>query len=173
MNDDKKESYREYAQVKSREFQVWEADYRKRIFRILQDRGIPLTLETIPEIVEATSFRALSSNPRNKSHCTYFRCDPLKRCHPEIKDLNCFLCSCPDYDSGFIQISENGHGRISLGKCRANSKKGKYFFPEQFSGVGMWDCSDCTAYHHPQAVEKYLRIHMKELQEQAKELLSK
>jgi Zn-finger protein len=165
MKQDKKEICIAYAGVKSAEMLSWEKNYREKILKILQEKDIPLTLETIPEIIEATSFRNLSSSPEYQQHCSCYRGDPPKPCHSGIRNLNCFLCSCPNYDSGFVQINGNGNDSVLVGRCRQESRKGRYF-PHPAVLIEMWDCSSCTAYHHPLAVEKYLREHMKELQKQ-------
>lgn len=173
MKDSEKEGYSDYARAKSSEMQNWEKDYRIRILKILRDKNIPLRLEAIPEIINATSFKVLSSEAEYKSHCPYFKEDSSKSCHPEIKDLNCFLCSCPNYDSGFIKISEKSNERILIGRCNAGSSRAEYHLSPLFKGIGFWDCSNCSVYHDPRSVENYLREHMTELQAQAKELGTK
>jgi Zn-finger protein len=122
----------------------------------LKKQGISFSLESIPEIIDATSFKAMMDNP-NATPCPYYK--DKKPCHDRIKDFNCFLCSCPGYDAEFV--SEEGHSLL-VGKCRLNSRKGIYFQHPHFSEVKIWDCSNCSAFHHPKSVEKYLRGHMQE-----------
>ena len=133
----------------------WENKRVKTILQRLKQEGIKLTLENIPTIIEETSFRVRSK--KYPDECP----DLYKKgisCHPRVKDLNCFLCNCPQYNAHYIDNN-------LIGKCNANSKHGKYASSKNGTGISIWDCSNCTAYHSPKAVEIYLRNNMERLQE--------
>ena len=167
MEEHQREAYLAYAKSKSNEMQKWARDYRARILKILKDKDISLTLESIPQIIQATSFVSLSIDPKYTQHCSScYSTNPPKPCHLGIENLNCLLCSCPNYDSSFVEIKENGSERIFVGRCKRESSSGKYFFSQKSPGIGVWDCSDCLGYHNPKEVESYLREHIDELQKQ-------
>ncbi len=67
------------------------------------------------------------------------------KCH-NIKELNCFLCYCPEYDNS-----------VKEGGCKINSSKGKWVFNEKLAKGKIWDCSDCDYPHKKEVIEKYLR----------------
>ncbi len=67
-----------------------------------------------------------------------------KPCHDiDGKDINCFLCYCPEYDN-----SKNE------GDCKINSPKGKWFIHAEGK---IWDCSDCDYPHKEEVVRKHLK----------------
>jgi len=121
--------------------QKWEAEHKKRILQELKQSNIKLTLENIPKIIHETSFKIRSK--KYPDACPYYQSE--HSCHPEIKDLNCFLCACPQYDSSKLE-----------GGCKINSKKGKYHKHQNLPKGKIWDCSDCNTYHTPISVKKYL-----------------
>ena len=108
-----------------------------------------LIIENIPQIVDFMSFRKRS---KREGDCPYY----LRKagCHPEIKDLNCFLCACPQY------LSEKQEGG-----CRVESKRGKFYEHPCLPEGRVWDCSECRAYHHPKSVESYLTKNIESLKE--------
>lgn len=165
----KKEETQNCAQTVLNKSKFWESDYTERILKILKEQGVDLKPGNLAAIVHATSFQQLSSDPRFKSHCPCY--ETSIQCHTEVKDLNCLLCNCPNYEVDLFTSEKNED--MFIGRCKANSKKGKYYSPPQFPEVKIWDCSNCLAYHHPRAVAKYLRIHISELQQQAQALEAK
>lgn len=126
--------------------QKWELYHQKKILNELIEAGINLTLENIPKIIEETSFEIRSKKYPND--CPYYHLG--KPCHPEIVNLNCFLCACPNYQSESLE-----------GGCKINSKKGKFTYHPSLPKGKVWDCSNCTINHSPKEVEKYLRNFIK------------
>jgi Zn-finger protein len=127
--------------------QEWEKRENEKRLRELKRAGIILTLENIPGIVEFMSFRKRS---QREADCPYY--NQGRSCHPEIKDLNCFLCACPQYES---EKQEGG--------CKIKSTKG-FYIKSPISPKGIyWDCSDCAAFHSPRSVEIYLRKNIEKL----------
>jgi len=128
--------------------QDWEINHYKKIIKKLKKVGIELTTSNIPLIIKETSFKTRSK--KNKDECPYYKL--RYSCHPKIKDLNCFLCACPNYESNRLQ-----------GGCKINSKLGKYHHHRNLPKEKVWDCSDCTINHTVKEVEKYLKNHLEEL----------
>ena len=128
----------------------WEVKRTQTILKKLKQENILITLENIPKIIHKTSFAVRSKEHLNECKPCYNSGNP---CH-EMKNLNCFLCNCPQYDSDYISKENN---RYVMGKCKISSKFGEYTNGE----VGIWDCKDCKAYHHPKAVEVYIRNNLK------------
>ena len=122
--------------------QQWEQEHRKKILEELRQAGIDFCEENIPRIIEETSFRVRSKKHPNE--CPYYLKTPPSPCH-NIKDLNCFLCACPEY------ISE----RLS-GGCRLNSRLGKFTYHQNLPEGKVWDCSECKNNHSPASIKRYL-----------------
>ena len=160
----KREPNQVYAEIKLNESRYWESNYQQRILRILQQKGIQIVQENLQAIVNATSFRELSQDPEFKPHCPCYRAG--KPCHDKVEDLNCFLCNCPNYETDLFYPETNGD--ILLGRCKANSQRGKYFPTPQFPEVKIWDCSDCPAYHSPNIVLNHIQKNLPKIQEQAR-----
>jgi Zn-finger protein len=132
----------------------WEKRENEKRLRELKKAGIELVIENIPRIIEFMSFRERSKREKD---CPCY--EERKQCHPEVKDLNCFLCACPNYDSDEIE-----------GGCLAGSKKGKYFEHPNLPAGKVWDCSNCGVYHTPKSVAKYLEKNIGKLKELAEKL---
>jgi len=130
--------------------QKWEKTQLEKRLRELKKAGIELTLENIPRIIEEMSFRVKSK--KQQDDCPYYRTE--KPCHPEIKELNCFLCACPQYESFKLE-----------GGCKIKSKLGKWAYHKHLPAGKVWGCSNCAAYHHPKSVEIYLRKNINKLRE--------
>ena len=128
--------------------QKWEIYHKRKMLKELKEQGIELTLENIPKIILQTSFKIRSKEYPNE--CPYYKTQ--SSCHPKIKDLNCFLCACPNYESNRLQ-----------GGCKINSKLGKYHHHRNLPKEKVWDCSDCAINHTVKEVEKYLKNHLEEL----------
>jgi len=122
--------------------QEWKINHFKKIAKELKVAGIELKVENITKIIEKTSFKIRGQ--KYPDECPYYLQE--KPCHPEIEDLNCLLCACPQYDS------EN-----SKGGCKINSKDG-FLYHER-----IWDCSNCSAYHKPEVVARFLSINLEKI----------
>lgn len=128
--------------------QKWEIKHRRKILSELEGARIEIIIENIPKIIRETSFEIRSKKFPDK--CPYYKTG--KSCHPEIKDLNCFLCACPQYEPEKID-----------GGCKINSKKGKWTYHPNLPKGKVWDCSDCNYYHTPSSVEKFLKENIEKL----------
>lgn len=130
--------------------QKWEENHKKEILKELEQASIELTIQNIPKIINETSFETRSEKYPKK--CPYYQKNPLKSCHPEVEDLNCFLCACPNYTS-----------KSEQGGCRINSKQGKWTYHPNLPKGRVWDCSDCNKYHSPKAIEDFLKDNINNL----------
>ncbi|MFA5855737.1 MAG: hypothetical protein WC867_00115 [Candidatus Pacearchaeota archaeon] len=149
----------------------WGNARKNKILRILKKQGIQISLENIPEIIRQTSFYSMDkkcSDINKDKECQSY-CNLIgsgKSCHPEIKDLNCFLCDCPNYDTEFLSNKTNSQDyQILIGRCLHKDNKGKYYFSKEFPRVGVWDCDICPINHDPLELEKYLRTNLQSLKE--------
>jgi len=128
--------------------QEWESRHRKTIIQEIKEAGIELKAENIPRIIKETSFRTRKQKHQRK--CPYYKNE--ESCHPEIKELNCFLCACPEY------ISEKEEGG-----CKINSEYGKFTHHENLPAGKVWDCSGCNLYHKKDSVRTFLEKNLEEL----------
>ena len=131
--------------------QKWEIEHRKKIISELKVAGIEIIIENIPRIIEETSFRV--RREKHPDECPYYKGE--KSCHPEVKDLNCFLCACPNY------LSEETEGG-----CKIKSKRGRFYHHPNLEKGKVWDCSDCPVFHSPKEIEKYLKENIGEIRSQ-------
>jgi len=132
--------------------QQWERYFREGILREVKSAGIPFTRETLEAITVETSFRVRARKAPTFDNCFYV--ESGEPCHPEVDNLNCFLCSCPNY----VSSREDG-------ACKIKSKKGKYHHHSSFPLGKVWDCSDCPVNHSPNEVMEYLKKHFDQLKE--------
>ena len=76
-----------------------------------------------------------------------------KKCH-DIKSLNCYLCSCPNFrfnDDGIKKIK----AKTQYSFCAINSKDGRQgVYGEKIHQ----DCSGCSVPHHKEYVEKHFDL---------------
>ena len=104
-----------------------------------------VTLEKrISIILKEFSFRVRKN--RNKGECPCYL--ENKPCHGiSNKELNCFFCLCPEYDSDSL-----------IGGCKANNPegKGKWFEHKDLEHKKVWDCSECCYPHKKENIKKYL-----------------
>ena len=114
----------------------WEKQHWQNICQELRDKGIELRVENIPRIIRETSFEVRSKEYPER--CTLY--SKGVSCHPDIKNLNCLACACPNYDT-----------ETEGGECRIQSKKGHMYKGE------VWDCSDCSFGHSPEYIERFLK----------------
>lgn len=121
--------------------QNWENWHWKNVFQEIRESGIDFTRENIPPIVEFMSFKQRSK--RNPELCPYYSMG--RSCHPTVEDLNCMLCACPDYASTRLD-----------GGCRNINSQGKLIKHKNLPIGQVWDCSNCTLYHSPEEVKKYI-----------------
>jgi Zn-finger protein len=124
--------------------EIWEKNHFIEVAKELKSENIGISHENIPAIIDAMGFERRSK--RNPEKCPYYRMSPPRPCHGGIKDFNCLLCACPNYDS-----------RTSAGGCMINSKKGHIYNDK------VWDCSDCKINHSRGEVEEYLRKNLGKL----------
>jgi Zn-finger protein len=133
--------------------QQWEQFFRKEILKEIKVAGIPFTMENIDKIIGETSF-----DKRRKKNPTFDKCPYLQgeeSCHPEVEDLNCFLCPCPNYDSSRLD-----------GGCKIDSSQGKRTFHTSLPLGHIWDCSNCSINHSPGEVRTYLETNFDELRKE-------
>ena len=129
--------------------QEWEQAHFIKILAELEAAEIELTVENIPEMIVHTSFVVRSK--RVPDDCPYYPTG--ESCHLQVKDLSCFLCACPEYDS-----------TTEIGGCRSNggrgSPRGKWAYHKNLPKGKVWDCSDCSNYHSTKQVASFLKDHM-------------
>ncbi|MBU3906947.1 MAG: hypothetical protein KKA64_01720 [Nanoarchaeota archaeon] len=153
--------------------QQWKINKMQDSLSILKKEGISLTLENIPCIIEEMSFRVRSK--KHPEECPYYvkiadadECNfehpkvqtntpglldfKETSCHPEVENLNCFLCACPNYESDKL-----------AGGCKINSQKGRVHFHPNLPEGRIWDCSDCNINHTPDEIRRYLTKYISEL----------
>ena len=117
----------EYAQSLSASMLAWEESQKRKLAEILKRKGIILTKDNIPTIVHATTFEQICS-PENSTYCPLYL--KQERCHPQLLELNCFLCNCPNYDAKYIEEQEEN---TLVGKCTIQSKGGHYHFSSLYT----------------------------------------
>ena len=135
--------------------QQWELQYRKKMIRVVEENEIDFSMENIHFIILATSFKELSR--KYPDYCPYYPTG--KSCHPEVADLNCFLCACPNYLSERLK-----------GGCTIESKFGRWEVNRNLPVGRVWDCSNCRVNHSPREAEVYLRDNLNLLRESFGEL---
>lgn len=144
------------------DMQNWEIQHHKKMQLCLKKAGIDFAKKNLQKIVQQTSFKKrlgrFKENPNSEEfddsdkHCY----GQEKLCHTKINDLNCYLCSCPIYDSSILK-KDFENTKILIGACKINSRFGEYYFAEKNSIIGIWDCKGCKAFHTSKAVEAYLK----------------
>ena len=79
-----------------------------------------------------------------------------RKCH-DMKELNCYLCACPNFRFNDAGISEyNGFKIVS----RCDIHNGKEFAS---SGVIHQDCSSCSVPHHKSYILKNFDLNWKKI----------
>ena len=96
--------------------------------------------QSCEEIIEYFVWENLSKT--DVDFCPLFK--ENRKCH-DIKDLNCYLCACPNFcfDDNAKEIKSY---------CSIDSKKGKKFYHK---GTVHQDCSGCFVPHN----KKYIKEH--------------
>ena len=141
--------------------QEWEQRHWRLVFTDLKQAEIELTRENIPKIVKEMSFEVRSRKHPDKEHCwNYVGTEPTP-CHPGVKNLNCLLGACPQYDS-----------MTETGSCKINSEFAKYISTHLTSSNRILDCSDCNLYHSPNTIVRFLERNINELKEMSETLLN-
>lgn len=134
----------------------WEERHWKNVVLELRAAGIPLTIERIPDIVKHMSFAERSVRNKNlpwtdgEGGCSCYI--EGRQCHPEVEDLNCLLCACPNYDTSSPE-----------GSCKGSISKGNVYYNEKIPGGKVWDCSSCNFGHDPKYVARWLEKNMNKL----------
>lgn len=131
------------------ELEKWKEKHWKNVLNELKEASIELIEENIPKIIKETSFENRSKKYKNK--CPYYKLE--YSCHQEIKNLNCMLCACPEYNSD-----------SDVGGCNINSGNGRWTYHEKLPKGKVWDCSYCNKFHSPKEVEEFLKQKLNELQ---------
>jgi len=131
-----------------KELQDWEKRHWSNVFEELKEARISIVRENIGEIIKHMSFDLRSK--RNPERCTLYLTGIS--CHPEVKDLNCLLCACPQYDS-----------TVEEGGCRINSGRGFSYTSVYNPSTHIWDCSKCAAYHRPDSIKLFLEKNIDKL----------
>src|SRR3989344_6863908 len=93
-------------------------------------------------IIQRTSFAHRCKH--YLSECRHFYSTKTP-CHPQVKDLNCFLCPCPNYVSESLE-----------GGCKINSSRGKFTYNKDLPAGRVWDCTDCFLEPTLQEVGAYI-----------------
>lgn len=130
--------------------ETWAETHLRDIVRELKTAGIELRIENIHAIIQETSFEVRSVKYPDK--CLYYKEEPSRHCHPELRELNCLLCACPDYKNNKIE-----------GGCRIDLQFGKWFYHQALPKKRIWDCTDCPIPHFSKYVENYLAENMAQL----------
>ncbi|MFA6759640.1 MAG: hypothetical protein WCR69_01160 [Sulfuricurvum sp.] len=104
------------------------------------------------EIIDYFSYENMAKN--EVDFCPLYK--EGKKCH-DMKDLNCYLCGCPNFRYNDDGIGEYGSYKI-LSKCEVNNGRsiGR-------SGAIHQDCSKCTVPHHKAYVSKHFSYEWQEV----------
>ena len=137
----------------SNKLQEWEKSFRKGILKEIKSSGILFTKENLDLIVNESSFKVRTKKAPTFDNCPYV--SQGKPCHSNIKNLNCFLCACPNYDSSKLD-----------GGCNVGSKDGKFVFHDALPLGRIWDCSECSINHSPEEVRNYIENNFDQLKKQ-------
>jgi len=141
--------------------QKWEAGKIEGLRKLLERKEIEFSLDSLPEILGATSYGALRREMPEEFSMEYCK---DRKCHEkEIPDFSCFFCNCINYDSKYLKFDFENR-RVLAGRCN-NFGKGNYHFSSGFPRVGVWDCSDCDYSHTFQGAEELIRINFEKLKE--------
>ncbi len=97
----------------------------------------------IEEIIKKYIF-----NNRKKESPDFCPCYNGTKCHDISENkLMCIFCYCPEYQQD-LECPE--------GKCKINSRYGKYFYHPDLPFRRIWDCSDCIIPQSRNYTEKFL-----------------
>jgi len=81
-----------------------------------------------------------------------------KKCH-DIKELNCYLCACPNFRFDDIGIKKIKN-KTQYSLCNINSEDGRQgVYGEKIHQ----DCSKCTVPHHKEYVNKHFDYNWKKI----------
>ena len=125
----------------------WEKEHFEKVLGEVKQAGIDFSLEYLDEIIEHTSYDIRSLE--HPDRCSYYSSG--EKCH-DLEDLNCFLCACPNYQSGKLE-----------GGCEINSNNGKWHHHKNLPKGFVWDCTDCQTNHGPEEVKHYIKENFDEL----------
>ncbi len=86
-----------------------------------------------------------------------------KKCH-ELKQLNCYLCACPNFRFNDNGLSEE-KSVTQFSFCNIDSKDGKQ---GHYGNAIHQDCSGCSVPHHKEYVKKYFDHNWKNIMKACK-----
>lgn len=123
-------------------YSEWVEDFYKK------HRAIVIKLEqkgfSDDEIIEYFDYENMVKNEAD--FCPLYKMG--KKCH-DIKELNCYLCACPNF-----RYNDDGIGSYSsykiLSKCSINNGTSK-----GIDGAIHQDCTKCTVPHHRAYIKKH------------------
>ena len=120
------------------------AKKHKKIVEKLLSKGL-----TKSEIIEYFDFDNMKEKERD--FCPLYAQN--KKCH-DIKSLNCYLCSCPNFrfrDEGIKKIED----KIQCSYCNINSEDGRQGI---YGNKIHQDCSRCQVPHTKEYVAKHFDL---------------
>ncbi|VVB80109.1 Uncharacterised protein [uncultured archaeon] len=131
----------------------WVRKRERLIVARVLEAGLEFTFSDVRKIVYEMSYSV-----QKEKHPEDCPCYGSKPCHSDVRDFNCFVCGCPNYDpnvrdktgfTGGCVVSNRG------GEYLPNPNPGK-------DGLGekIWDCSDCSSYHLPLSSELFLIVRL-------------
>jgi len=135
---------REYQQS----LEIWSQKHIQTILQELKQADIQLTPENIEKIIQQTNYSTRSQN--HPTACPVYLPNS-KPCHEDIKQLNCFLCACPNYTSQLPCA------------CKIDSTNGTYYQNPNIPGGEVWDCNRCITPHTQEFLRTYLENNMEQL----------
>ncbi|MEA2110433.1 MAG: hypothetical protein U9P71_00135 [Campylobacterota bacterium] len=133
-------------------YNTWFHEHAKKHADII--KKLRLKEFTQAQIIDYFDFNNMVEH--EKSFCQLYTQN--RKCH-EIKELNCYLCACPNFrfdDSGFS--TEARVTKFSF--CNINSNNGKEV---KYGNAIHQDCSGCTVPHNKEYVTKHFDYDWKKI----------
>lgn len=100
------------------------------------------------EVIEYFRFENMVKN--EPGFCPLYK--EKKPCH-DMKELNCYLCACPNFRFDDEALKIKSH-------CSIESKDGAKF---EHEGIIHQDCSNCTVPHHKNYIQSVFSRNWKEI----------
>ncbi|MEN4053674.1 MULTISPECIES: hypothetical protein [Sulfurimonas] len=133
-------------------YSKWLAEHAKKHKTII-DKLIAKNL-TKSEIIDYFNFENMKE--KEPDFCPLYAQN--KKCH-EIKQLNCYLCSCPNFrfsDKGIKEVDD----KLLCSYCNINSKDGRQ---AAYGDKIHQDCSRCIVPHTKEYVTKHFDLEWKKI----------